>query len=224
MKKLLISVLIIIPIIFDISCNNNSIDKLPLPLTELEGGWERIYIKDVGSFDIPPSMKVPIGVYKEFVDEEKKIKGFDETELIVQKKILIDSSNTVFANVILSTTISRPGEYKNLKFDISKYSQKDIAEINSAFQRDFQEGFNKEGLNIVEWYPLKVEKVNNMSCYHINYKYNKQDKRVFMVNMYQFYNYDRTHIFQLSYPISVEDSLKGDFEKILKSFRITNIK
>ena len=43
-----------------------------LPPPTVPTGWERIYIKNVGSFDLPPTMEVQKGKYKEFVDEIKK--------------------------------------------------------------------------------------------------------------------------------------------------------
>jgi hypothetical protein len=48
-------------------CSNLTHHRLPT-------GWERIYIKNVGSFDLPPTMEVQKGKYKEFVDEIKKDK------------------------------------------------------------------------------------------------------------------------------------------------------
>ena len=49
-------------------------------------GWERIYIKNIGYFDLPPTMEVQKGKYKEFIDELKQIKGYDATQLTAQQK------------------------------------------------------------------------------------------------------------------------------------------
>jgi len=57
-----------------------------IPLPTLPSGWERIFIKNVGSFDLPPTMEVQNGKYKEFIDELKKIKGYDATQITAQQK------------------------------------------------------------------------------------------------------------------------------------------
>ena len=38
----------------------------------LISGWERIYIKNTGYFDLPPTMEVQKGKYKEIADENRK--------------------------------------------------------------------------------------------------------------------------------------------------------
>lgn len=197
------------------------------PLPTLLSGWERIYIKNVGSFDLPPTMEVQKGKYKAFIDELKKIKGFDATQLTAQQKGLNELGKEGFekyARVMIETTFGSPGDFEKLNFNISEYTQADINELNSTFKQQIQQSFLNTGLKLIEWYQLKIEKINGMSCIHISYKRQLQDKPFVLVHMYIFHNNDRMHTFTLSYRLSEADYWKSDYAIILKSFRITNIR
>ena len=198
---------------------------LPPPTVPI--GWERIYIKNVGSFDLPPTMEVQKGKYKEFVDEIKKIKGFDATQLTAQQKGLNEFGKEGFekyARVMVETTFGSVGDFEKLNFNIATYTQADISELNTTYKQQIQQSFIGTGLKLIEWYPLKLEKVNGMSCIHISYKRQLQDKPFVLVHIYYFHNNDRMHSLTLSYRLSEVDYWKSDYATILKSFRITNIR
>jgi len=198
-----------------------------LPPSSLPSGWERIYIKNVGNFDLPPTMEVQKGKYKEFADVIKKIKGFDASPLTAQQKGLNEFSNEgyeKYARVMIQTTFGLPGDFLKLKFDTSELSQVDKYDMSSIYKQQIQQGFLGTGLKLIEWYPLKIEKINGMSCIHISYKRQLGDKPFVLVHMYSFHNNDRMHIFTLSYRLAEADYWKSDYEKILKSFRITNVR
>ena len=197
------------------------------PLPPLQAGWERIYIKNVGSFDLPPTMEVQKGKYKEFIDEMRKIKGFDATNLTAQQKGLNEFSKEGYeryARVMLETTFGSAGDFEKLNFNTAEYTQTDINELNSTFRQQIQQSFRGTGLKLIEWYPLKMEKVNGMSCIHMSYKRQLQDSPIVLVHTYLFHNNDRMHTFTLSYRLSEENYWKSDYATILKSFRITNIR
>lgn len=198
-----------------------------IPLPTLPSGWERIFIKNVGSFDLPPTMEVQNGKYKEFIDELKKIKGYDATQITAQQKGLNEFGRKGFekyARVMVETTFGSPGDFEKLNFNIAEYSQAEISELNSTYKQQFQQSFIGTGLKIVEWYPLKLEELNGMSCIHLSYKRQLQDKPYVLVHIYYFHNNDRMHSLTLSYRISEIAYWKSDYSTILKSFRITNVR
>lgn len=205
---------------------NSSLGQVTPP-PPLLTGWERIYIKNVGSFDLPPTMEVQKGKYREFVDEIKKIKGFDASQLTAQQKGLNEFGKEGFekyARVMVETTFGSPGDFEKFNFNFTEITQADIAELNTIYKQQIQQSFLGTGLKLIEWYPLKIEKVNGVSCIHINYKRQLQDKPFVLVHIYYFHNNDRMHYLTLSYRLSEADYWKADFETILKSFRITNIR
>lgn len=190
-------------------------------------GWERIYIKDVGSFDLPPSMEIQKGQYKEFMVGSRKIMGLAATQITAQPKGLNELNKNglkKYARVMLETKTAPSGSFEKLNFKVSKYTPSDIRELNSAFKQQLQESFIGTGLKLIQWYPLKLDAVNGMSCIHVSYKRQFQDKPLVLVHMYYFQNYDRMHTLTLSYRISEASDWKSDFARILQSFRITNIR
>ena len=161
--------------------------------------------KNVGSFDLPPTMEIQKGKYKEFIDEVKKIKGYDATQVTAQQKGLNEFGKEGFekyARVMVETTFGSVGDFEKLNFNISTYTQLDINELNTTYKHQIQQSFIGTGLKLIEWYPLKLEKVNGMSCIHISYKRQLQDKPFVLVHIYYFHNNDRMHALTLSYRLS----------------------
>lgn len=222
MKKC--SFLIMLVLISFSFCNSQIIPK---SLPNITIGWERIYVKDVGNFDLPPSLEIQEGKYKKFVDEYRNLIGFEATQITAQQKGLNDLDPTDFqkyARVILETEYGKPNDYEKLDFNINEYSNSDIKDLNNDFLQQIRQNFDLASIKLIEWYPLKMEIINNMSCIHISYLRQLRENPYVFVNIYMFYNYDRVHVLTLSYRISETNYWKADFQKILYSFRITNIK
>jgi len=196
-----------------------------LPPLTVPTGWERIYIKNVGSFDLPPTMEIQAGKYKKMQNEIYKRMEYDVPQLVAQQKGLNEFRKEGFekyARVMVGTTLGSVGDFEKLNFNITQYTQADILDLNSTYKQQIQQSFLGTGLKLIEWYPLKIEKVNGMSCIHISYRRQLQDKPLVLVHMYIFHNNDRMHTFTLSYRISEVDYWKSDYATVLKSFRITN--
>lgn len=157
----------------------------------------------------------------------KGIHGFDVFDLTAQQKGLNEFSSSGYeryARVIINTTYGNTGDYENLNFNIEEITQSDKNELNIFFRDEMQNSFSANGLKLVEWYPLKVEKINGMSCFHISYVRQIQDNPVVIVHGYLFQNNDRIYNLTLSYRISESNYWASDFDTILKSFRITDVR
>jgi hypothetical protein len=198
-----------------------------LPLPTVPTGWERIYIKNVGNFDLPPTMAIQAGKYKQMQNEFYKRMEYDVPQLVAQQKGLNEFSKEGFekyARIMVETTLGSVGDFEKINFNINQYTQADILELSSTYKQQIQQSFLGTGIKLIEWYPLKLEKVNGMSCIHISYKRQLQDKPFVLVHIYYFHNNDRMHSLTLSYRLSEVDYWKSDYATILKSFRITNIR
>lgn len=201
-------------------------ESLPLPDEVLKDGWERINVENVGSIDIPPILEVQAGKYKEYVDQRKAIRGYDTPRLVIQQKGLNnmnDESFEKFARVTIETETGNSGEFDRLNFDISEFTEDDINELNSQMRSQTEQSFEGTSLKLVEWYNLKLEKVNGMSCIHVSYKRQVVNKPSVLVNIYIFPNYDRVHRLTLSYRLNEQDYWQPHIPAILKSFRVTNV-
>lgn len=125
--------------------------QIPQKNQELIKDWTRIYIKNVGNFDLPPSMEVQKGKYKEFIDEQRKIKGFDATQLTAQQKGLNKFQQKGFekyARVIIETTFGTKGDFEKLDFNITSYTQADISELNLIYKQQIQQILLEQVLNL----------------------------------------------------------------------------
>jgi hypothetical protein len=129
-----------------------------------------------------------------------------------------------YSRVMLETQIKSPGEFLKLNFNISEVTSADKAEIDTDLKKVQQKALIKIGHKLITWYPVKVEKINGMSCIHLNFIRQFNENPNVLVNMYMFFNNDRVHTLTLSYRIKEKVYWESDFKAILKSFRITNIK
>lgn len=200
---------------------------LPQTNPTLPATWKRIYIKNVGNIDIPPTMEIQAGKYKEFNDELRKIKGYDAPQIVIQQKGLNEMGKEGFqkyARVMIETDYGSAGDYDKLNFSLTQYSQSDISQLSAQLKSQVAQSFAGTGLKLLEWYGATIEKINGMSCVHISYKRQLDDKPFVLVHMYMFQNYDRVHRLTLSYRLSEQDYWKTDYVTVLKSFRLTTIK
>jgi hypothetical protein len=202
-------------------------EDLPQPLPILKTGWSRVNIINVGSFDIPETMEVQKGKYKESMDATKRIKGYDVSQITIQQKGLNEYKKNSFeryARVIVKTDFGQKGEFEKINFNISQLTQTDIIQLNNTFKQNIKLGLESANLKLIEWSPIRIEKVNGMSCFHVIYKRQMQSKPIVLVHLFMFHNNDRLHTFTLSYRLSESDYWKNDFSTIIKSIRITNIR
>ena len=193
----------------------------------LKPGWSRVYIENLGTIDLPPTLEVQAGAYKEFDDSSRR----PNYQLVAQQKGLnegTESGRKTYARVMINTELGDIGDYEKLNFDIRNVARSDIAEFEMEIKRVIKQGFSQGQMGgkqiLKEWYPVKLEKINGMSCFHTNYIRQLDDNPVVLVHTYMFQNNDRMHTLILSYRLKDSGYWESDFADILKSFVITNIR
>lgn len=217
--------------------NPNNIENknpLPFPLSLPNESWKRIYLENIGTIDFPPTMEVQSGKYKEIIDPLKpelmKSMGINSTtnyDIIIQQKDLNDLTDVSYqryARVMINTDYGNIGDFETLYFDINEYTISDIKELNDLFKASLVSGFSGTGLKLVNWNPLKLETINGMACIHISYIRQLNNNPTVFVDIYKFQNVDRMFTLTLSYRQNEEDFWKKDFDTLLKSFRIEDVK
>lgn len=212
------------------SNNQNTLNNQPnslliqtMPPSTLSANWERIYIKNTGSFDLPPTMEIQKGKYQKFIDEIKKTEGYDVTQITAQQKGLNTFSEADFeryARVMLETKYDSPNGFEALNFNIFKYPKAYINELNTVYKDQISQNLHNTSQKLMEWQPVKLERVNGMSCIHVSYHHQLNNNPEVLVHMYIFQNSDRVHTLTLSYRVSEASYWESDFKTILKSFRI----
>ena len=187
----------------------------------LEKDWKRIGIKDVGSFDLPPTMEIQKGKYKEDIDLLKGATTYITSNLEVISKKPIKTEKGKHASVVIESTITSPGDYSQLNSSFNNISQKGIDDLNKITKESLSK--NSEA-KIIEYYPLKIKQINGMYCMNYSYIRQVKNKPKEFVSVYCFHNNDRMHQINLYYDLSEANYWKTDFSKIIDSFRITNIR
>ncbi|MFM2194685.1 MAG: hypothetical protein RL092_285 [Bacteroidota bacterium] len=195
--------------------------------------WTRVYVKDVGHFDIPPTMEIQKGLFKKFVENYREVNGYDTLQLTVQQRGVNDftkESQETFARIDFETAIDAEGDNPSSNFDMFSLGQDILTDMGTQIDELYKDAiknspeYKKIGMKLIEWYPMKFETINGMLCYHMSWKRQFSNNPYVMVNMYIFPNNDREHTITMSYRIEDAEIWKADFEKVLDSFRITNLK
>jgi hypothetical protein len=198
---------------------------IPLPPQSLDKGWVRIKVENLGTIDLPPNMEVQGGSYKEIMDTIKEINGISASKVIFQQKNLNSfdkNSFNTYARVFIRSEIGTSGDYKKLK--TSTFSQAELTELNNSYKSEIKLAAASSNAKVLEWYQAKQSTINGMTCVTFGYKRQLGSNPPVKVTFYIFHNYDRMHTLTFEYRIADANVWESTFDKILKSYRITNIK
>jgi hypothetical protein len=217
MKKYFVFVLYLVVLQYGFS------QTFPLPI--LQNGWERIVIENIGNFDIPPTMELQGGAYLKTKNALENILKMNQStfQIIIQQKGLNDLTSegySRYARVMFKTDMGSRDSELILDFDVKQFTSDDISGLNDVYKRALQIGFTNSGQKLLEWYPLKIEIINGMSCIHTNYKRQLNNNEPVIVHNYHFFNYDYEHTLILSYRQNERDYWEKDFVTILNSLRL----
>ena len=126
-----------------------------------------------------------------------------------------------YARIILTTILGEA--WTKLYCQDSPFGKTDLISGNSDVKKQFAANLKSNNFRIVEWFPLKFVKLNNMCALHISYVRSGHKSDV-KVDEYQIFNNDRTHQLILSYRVNEKSICDADFKKLLNSIKITNIR
>ena len=189
-------------------------------------GWTKYEIDGFGEIIIAPEMEVQKGKYKEMGEKFRKMNGLEGPQIVFQQSGLNDDESDAkssYARVIIKTVVEKPGAYERLNNLIASKSELD--ETNDLMKEKLGKMMKKQGMDIVEWYPLEIKIVNGATALYSSYirKSVSNPSNVY-VKMYQFHNYDRLHMITFSYRISEKEKWSNIYDNIISSIKITEIK
>ncbi len=206
-----------------------------------QSDFTTFHIKDIGVIDIPSSVELQKGSYKEGIQKwiNKELNNMynvymnkiymNKNRIVFQQKGLNNFSSKAFKKyfrIILETKIGNRGDFEKLTFNPGKITRSDIQELNKVFKRQLITSFSLASikLKLIKFYGVNVEEVNHQTCIKICYLRKLNDNPFVKVSAYIFENNDRMHSLIISYRLNEEDFWKSKVEKILNSFKITNIR
>ena len=207
-------------------------------------GWIRVHLTDMGYIDIPPSMEVQSGKYKEYKNEFfEKIFEMEGGKLVIQQKGLNEKLEGAFeryARIVIDTEVGNKGD-----FDMKQLNSDEITKIGDLIKNSYIEEVNNSGIaSIIDASSVKFEKISNIDCFYFQCtrqtnitdeevikraeKYLSQSKSKLIekkppvkVYYYEFMNNDRRHFLTMSYRTEEKDTCHLDYEKVLKNLKIT---
>jgi len=184
--------------------------------------WTTVIIKGIGTIEIPPTMEVQSGKYKEFVDTQRKLKGYKTPQLVIQPKGINDLEQeplAKYARVLISKEVHAESMELGLYFDFADFTPDDVSELNTVFQEQILSQLPQE-IKILEWYPLELKRVNRMSAMRIGFRRRLRDNPPVVVYSYKFFNFYETYELTVSYRQSESEYWKNDLTRLVNSFSI----
>lgn len=193
--------------------------------------WQTVSIPGICIYQLPPSVEIQSGTYKECSD---KIAGLilkietSPDRVIAQPKGINDFQLQALAHycrVIVETDRGRCGEYESLGSPLA-VSEEELRGIDSTLKRQMQQtaaistakGMKME---LLSWQLTKVVKVNGVDALKITYTRSMNDGPPAIVNMYLVQNNDCMHRITISYRLSEKKLWANDLEKVIYTFRFT---
>jgi len=186
--------------------------------------WIKYDIDNFGDIMIPPEMELQSGKYKEMNDKLRSIAGFVDKQIVFQQSGLNDfdgSAKESYARIMLKTSKSDLDIDGDLyDFPLSEY---ELEEMQSEFEKEFTKSMKSQKIQITEWYPIKIVRVNGMEGMLMSYKRKLGNNPEAFVKTYQFLNGSKQHLVTLSYRITDADKWKPLLDKALSSLSISKI-
>lgn len=182
--------------------------------------WERASIDGGGSIAVPPSMEIQSDEYRAW---KEGITGTHTDTLILQQKGMNENRDEGFesyARILVAVDQGQSGDYGTLDEDIDAYSQDDIDAFDETYHDGMAAQFEGTAIELTKWYPLTLERVNGMSCMHVQYERSVDGGPDAMVNSYLFQDDDRMVTVTLSYRVENEADWKDDLEQALGTLEL----
>lgn len=205
------------------SCSESPIIKLPLKAQDLKPGWERVQIKSVGFIDIPPSMEIQSGSYKDFADHFKQENELNISDIVIQTKGANNWEKQglkQYARILISTTYGDSGDFGTLNMPITKADLEQLPEMDKLLKDQMIQSFEGTIIKLNEWRGTALEKINGMTCIVFSYTRILEGKTPVLVTTYNFPNYDRSHLLTVSYRLSETEIWQDEILTAVNSFRI----
>ncbi|MDM1346509.1 hypothetical protein [Myroides marinus] len=194
--------------------------------------YKDITLYGIGTIEIPSNMELQAGTYKEFsqkiVKEGVKLMGGEvsDNRIVFQPKGINDLTEdglAMYARVIIETDILLPGSYDKLK-DTSIPTKEELKNISVELKSEMEKMLYGTNLKIIEWIGVSMVKINGNNTLKFSYIRKLKSNPKVKVETYVFQNYDRIHRLTISYRVEDTTLWEPKMNRIVNSFKITNIK
>lgn len=193
--------------------------------------WETVSVPGICTFQIPPTMELQAGKYREVMDQFRThvLQVTDSgSRVVAQQKglnALDAAARSRYARVIVETHTASKGDFSTLG-DPLALSRAEVAEIDGAMKTAVEQeasqstaaGYRTE---LQSWGGTRVVRVNGVDCLLTEYSRSVNSAPPASVRLYKFMNNDRMHTVSVSYRTTESDLWAADLEKIVTTFQFT---
>ena len=191
--------------------------------------WQTVSIPNLGTFQIPPSMEIQAGTYKEASDAiQRKIQiPINDDRVVIQQKRLNEYNKKAFQSytrILVETDYGQSGEYENITTHIDA-SKQELQALDTTFRKEMEESFSKISsttpisTKLLSWTPVSIVQINGISMIKLQYTRSMNNGPSVLVNLFLVQNNDRMHRITVSYRQSDANLWKNDLDKVIYTFK-----
>lgn len=187
-------------------------------------------LKGTGYISIPTSLEKQDGQYKKLSEKAQRDIGEEVTEdrVVFQKQGRNDAykdKSPSYEKIIFETHIGVKGDFKKINAIATTKELKDINDDSyNTFQSEMEIYKTKINIKLLSWTKASNVIINNKNVVKLSYIRQINDNEPSVVDVYFFVNNDRYHKITISYRVEKSQEWKPIFEKVINSFKITNIR
>jgi hypothetical protein len=194
------------------------------PAQAQDATWRTILIPGICSFQIPPTIEIQKGTYKEVMDKvQKAILKIDQSpdRVIAQPKGINDFDPIALARycrVMVETEKGSKGDYLKLSEPLVA-SEAELRDIDKQMKNQVQAPSKDIKMTVLSWQPSKIIRVNGVHALLITYTRSVNDAPPVLVRMYMIQNDDALHKISISYRESEKHLWAADLNKVIDTFK-----
>jgi hypothetical protein len=191
--------------------------------------WQTVSIPGICTYQIPPSVEIQKGTYKEFNDKLRGLVLEIETsaERVVAQPKGINSfdpqARKRYCRIIVETDRGQLGEYESLDTPLA-VSEEELRELDTFLKQQMQKEAamytaKKMKMDLLSWQPARIVRVNGVDALKTTYIRSINDGQPAIVNIYCIQNNDCLHKITISYRLSEKTLWASDLDKIIDTFK-----
>lgn len=199
------------------------------PVTAQDQTWQTVSIPGICTFQIPASVEIQKGTYKQINDKFRGIFLEIETspDRVVAQPKGINSfdpqARKLYCRIIVETDRGSRGDYSSID-DPLAVSQPELDEVDEILKQEIQNAaalYTSKGMKmtITSWEPVKIVRVNGVDALRTTYTRRINDSPPVIVNMFMIPNNDCMHKITVSYRLAEKDRWATDLSKVPDTFK-----
>lgn len=191
--------------------------------------WETVSIPGMCTYQIPPTVEIQKGAYKQIQDQFRKaIREITSSpDMVVAQPKGINDFDPValkrYCRIIVNTVRGSVGKYLKLGESYT-FSAAEMKELDKELKKQVHQvatSLTSKGIKtiILSWQPIKIVRVNGVDALLATYTRSVNDLPPTLVRTYSIQNNDVIHHITISYSESEKKLWADDLGKVINTFK-----